>query len=328
MGYADAIYWRDRWVGRGSRVHFRGLDLNLLVALDALLGEASVTAAGRKLHLSQSAMSGALARLREHFRDPLLVQVGRRMQPTPYARELAATVRSILVQIDSSLSGQAPFDPLTAGRRIRIAASDYAIEVLLIEVQRHCAHRAPGLTLDIVPVAENALGALTRGDVDLLILPDRYRQSSCPSVALFADRLVCVTARDNPLAADRIALRAFKAAEHVLFQPDPGHLIAFDQWLQQNYHFEPAVKLVLPSYAALPHAVIGTRRIATIPERLARRYATHLPIRILQPRFRMPVLNEIMQWHEAHSADAGLAWLRRLIVDTAGALDAPATSTT
>ncbi|MFO1265373.1 MAG: LysR substrate-binding domain-containing protein [Rubrivivax sp.] len=203
---------------------------------------------------------------------------------------------------------------------MRIAASDYAIEVLLIEVQRHCARQAPGLTLDIVPVAENAVAALTRGDVDLLILPDRYRQSSCPSVPLFADRLVCVVARDNPLAGGQIALRAFKAAEHVLFQPDPGHLIAFDLWLQQNYHFEPAVKLVLPSYAALPHAVVGTPRIATIPERLARRCAAHLPIRILQPRC-MPVLNEIMQWHESHSADAGLAWVRQLIVETAGALD-------
>jgi LysR family transcriptional regulator, nod-box dependent transcriptional activator len=300
-------------------VHFRGLDLNLLVALDALLSEANVSAAGRKLHLSQSAMSGALARLRQHFRDPLLVQVGRRMQPTPHARQLAGTVRSILVQIDASLSGQAPFEPRTAQRRVRIAASDYAIEVLLIAVQRTCAVAAPGLTLDVVPVAENAVAALSRGEVDLLILPDRYRQSSCPSAPLFADRLVCVAARDHPLGGDGISLRAFKAAEHVLFQPDPGHMIAFDLWLQENYHFEPAVKLVLPSYAALPHAVVGTRRIATIPERLARRYAQHLPIRILRPRFRMPALNEIMQWHEAHSADAGLTWLRALIIDAAAA---------
>lgn len=305
-------------------MHFRGLDLNLLVALDALLAESSVSAAGRKLHLSQSAMSGALARLREHFGDPLLVQVGRRMQPTPHARELAATVRSILVQIDASLSGQAPFDPRTARRRIKVAASDYAIDVLLIRVQRQCAHEAPGLTLDIAPVAENALQLLGRGETDLLILPDRYRQSSCPSVELFADRLVCVVAADHPLAGERITLRAFKAAEHVLFQPDPGHMIAFDLWLQQNYHFEPAVRLVLPSYGALPHAVVGTRRIATIPERLARRFAQHLPIRILQPRFRMPQLDEIMQWHEAHSADAGLAWLRAMIVDAARSLDTAA----
>jgi len=269
-------------------------------------------------------MSGALARLRAHFHDPLLVQAGRRMQPTPYARELATAVRSILVQIDASLGGQAPFDPRTAQRRVRIAASDYAIEVLLIEVQQRCAALAGALTLDIVPVAENAVAALNRGEAELLILPDRYRQSACPSVPLFADRLVCVADRDHPLAGDVIGLRAFKAAEHVLFQPDPGHLIAFDLWLQQNYHFEPAVRVVLPSYAALPHAVVGTRRIATIPERLARRYAGHLPIRVLQPRFRMPVLNEIMQWHDAHTADAGLAWLRELILDVAASLDAPA----
>ena len=307
-------------------MHFRGLDLNLLVALDALLSESSVTRAGRKLHLSQSATSGALARLREHFHDPLLMQVGRRMQPTPYARQLAAQVRSILLQIDASLSRQSAFDPLTAQRRVRIAASDYAIDVLLLEVQRACATAAPGLLFDVLPVAENALAALNRGEIDLVILPDRYRQAACASLPLFADRLVCVAARDNPLIGDAISLRAFKAAEHVLFQPDPGHVIAFDLWLQQNYDFEPAVKLVLPNYASLPHAVVGTRRIATIPERLARRYSEHLPIRILRPRFRMPALNEIMQWHEAHSADPGLGWVRRVIADAAGALDAPARS--
>ena len=80
----------------------------------------------------------------------------------------------------------------------------------------------------------------------------------------------------------------------------------------------------MPSYGALPHAVVGTHRIATIPERLAHRFAQHLPIRILRPQFRMPQLNEIMQWHEAHTADAGLAWLRGMIVDAARSLDTAA----
>lgn len=302
-------------------MHFRGLDLNLLVALDALLSETGVSAAGRKLHLSQSAMSGALARLREHFRDPLLIPVGRRMQPTPHARQLAVSVRSILVQIEASLGGQASFDPRSARRTIKVAASDYAIEVLLLQVQRRCALEAPGLTLDIVALARDAVTLLNRGEVDLMIIADRYRQSAFPSTSLFRDRLVCVVDRDHPLGGERLSLGAFKSAEHVLFQPDPGHLIAFDQWLQDNYHFEPAIRLALPSYAALPSAVVGTRRITTVPERLARRQARHLPIRILLPRFRMPALNEIMQWHEAHAADAGLSWLRSLILDTAAHLD-------
>ncbi|MFO1465733.1 MAG: LysR family transcriptional regulator [Steroidobacteraceae bacterium] len=300
-------------------MHFRGLDLNLLVALDALLSEGNVTAAGRKLHLSQSAMSGALARLRLHFRDPLLVQVGRSMQPTPHARQLATAVRSILVQVETSLQGPASFDPGSARRRIKVAASDYAIEVLLVEVQRACALAAPGLTLDVVALARDASTLLGRGEVDLLIIPDRYRQPRFPFAPLFTDRLVCVVDRGHPAARKHLSLAAFKSAEHVLFQPDPGHLIAFDQWLQDNYHFEPLIRLVLPSYAALPHAVVGTQRIATVPEQLARRQATHLPIRILLPRFRMPALNEIMQWHESHAADAGLAWFRSLIVETAAA---------
>ena len=302
-------------------MHFRGLDLNLLVALDSLLTECSVSAAGRQLHLSQSAMSGALARLRDHFHDPLLMPVGRRMRPTPVARQLAGPVRSILLQIDASLRARASFDPKTAERRIQIAASDYAIDVLLLDVHRRCAAVAPGITFDIIPVAANAVAALDRGELDLLVLPDRYRLTARPFAPLFSDRLVCVTGRDGPVSGDSITLKSFKEAEHVLFQPDPGHVIAFDRWLRENYHFEPAVKLLLPSYASLPHAVVGTNRIATIPERLARRYAEYLPIRLLRPRFRMPALNEIMQWHEAHTADPGLAWLRGVIVDAAQSFD-------
>lgn len=308
-------------------MHFRGLDLNLLVALDALLDEGSVTAAARRLHLSQSAMSGALGRLREHFRDPLLVQVGRRMQPTPRARELGVAVHSILVQVDTSMSGQPPFDPQSVQRNLRIAASDYTIEILLIEVQRLLgSSHAPGLTLHIVPLSENAMEDLDRGEIDLLILPDHYQRPSHPSVPLFEDQLVCVAANDHPLKGSHISLRDFKSADHVLFQPRPGHMIAFDLWLQQNYHFEPSVKLVLPNYTPLLQAVAGTRRIATVPARLAQRHARHLPIRLLQPRFRMPVLKEIMQWHEAFSIDAGFAWLRQFIIDTAGRLDAVAPS--
>jgi DNA-binding transcriptional LysR family regulator len=302
-------------------MHFRGLDLNLLVALNVLIEEASVTEAGRRLHLSQSAMSGVLTRLRNYFEDPLLVQVGRGMQPTPCGLRLSASVRAILAEIDLSVIRRPDFDPAMTQRRIRIAASDYAIDVLLLDVQRRCAELAPGFAFDILPINEAALKGLRRAEIDLVILPDTYRQPACPSVMLFTDRLACVTGHNNPIVGTSITLRAFKAAEHVLFQPDPGQLSAFDRWLQQTYRFEPVVKLVLPSYASLPLAVVDTPRITTIPERLARLFAARLPIRILTPTFRLPTLNEIMQWHAAHETDSGLAWLRNLIVETAATLD-------
>jgi len=307
-------------------MHFRGLDLNLLVALDALLEQGSVTAAGRKVHLSQSAMSCALGRLRRHFGDPLLVSIGRRMEPTPYARQLAAPVRSILLQIDASLKGPAGFEPALATRRFTIAASDYATNVLLLDVQRHCAAAAPQVVLEIMPVTAGSVAALNRGELDLLILPDRYRQAGCPSETLFTDRLVCVAARDSLHSGTAISLKAFKSADHVVFQPDPQHVIAFDAWLREHYHFEPRVKLYLSNYALLPQAVVGTTRIATIPARLAREYARNLPVRILEPVFRMPPMVEILQWHAAHADDAGLQWLRQVLHERANALGAPPTA--
>ena len=304
-------------------MHFRGLDLNLLVALDALLDQGSVTAAGRKVHLSQSAMSCALGRLRRHFGDPLLVSIGRRMEPTPYARQLAAPVRSILLQIDASMKGPASFDPAVATRRFTIAASDYATNVLLLAVQRRCATVAPQVVLEITPVTAGSIAALNRGELDLLILPDRYRQPDCPQEPLFSDRLVCVAARDSSLAGTTISLKTFKSADHVVFQPDPQHVIAFDAWLRDHYHFQPRVKLYLSNYALLPQAVVDTARIATIPARLAREYARALPVRILEPQFRMPAMVEILQWHPAHTDDAGLQWLRQVLHECARALGAP-----
>jgi len=301
-------------------MNFKGLDLNLLVALDALLTECSVTTAARKVHLSQSAMSSALGRLRRHLRDPLLVTVGRRMERTAYAVELAGAVRSILLQIDSSFKGPAAFEPARAKRRFTIAASDYAVNILLLDVQRSCAERAPDVVLEILPVTHDTVGALGRGELDLLIIPDRYRQPNCPAEPLFEDRLVCVAAKDCWRKGGSISLQAFKTADHVVYQPDPGHVIAFDAWLHEHYRFEQTVKLYLSNYSLLPQAIVGTHRIATLPARLARQYASTLPIRILKPAFSMPPMVEILQWHPVTSDDAGLNWLRALLHEVSSAV--------
>ena len=305
-------------------MHFHGLDLNLLVALDALLEEGSVTAAGRKLHLSQSTMSSALARLRRHLGDPLLVQVGRRMDRTPFAQQLAGPVRSILLQVRASLRAPGQFDPATARRRFALSASDYAVHMLLLAVQRRCAQVAPGIVLDITSVTEASVEALQRGELDLMVLPERYRMKDCAATTLFNDRFVCVMDRDAAAGRDTVTLAEFKAAEHVIFQPDPGHVIAFDAWLREHYRFEPTVRLLLPEYALLPQAVVGTERIATVPARLARLYAGYLPVQVLRPRFPMPEMVEVLQWHPARGDDPGLSWLRGLLVESAAELQAVA----
>ena len=265
-------------------------------------------------------MSSALGRLRQHFGDPLLVAVGRRMERTSYAVQLSGAVRSILLQIDASLKGPASFDPSRATRRFTLAASDYAVNVFLLDVQRRCADRAPGIVLDILPVTQNTISALNRGELDLLIVPDRYRQAACPAETLFEDRLVCVASKDRTPKGKSLSLAAFKTADHVVFQPDPGHVIAFDAWLHAHYHFEPTIKLYLYNYSLLPRAIVGTQRIATIPARLAQLYAATLPIQVLKPAFPMPPMVEILQWHPVHADDAGLNWLRAMLRELASAM--------
>ena len=136
-------------------MHFNRLDLNLLVAFDALLEDLNITRAGERLSLSQSAMSGALARLRNYFQDDLLVQVGRKMIPTPLAESLRPRVRSILQDIQATVETRPSFDPATAVRHFRISASDYVVTVLFAPALALMNRFAPGLSFEFIPYVDN-----------------------------------------------------------------------------------------------------------------------------------------------------------------------------
>jgi DNA-binding transcriptional LysR family regulator len=152
-------------------MRFHDLDLNLLVALDALLTEQSITRAAERLHLSQSAMSGALARLREHFHDELLAQVGRRMVPTALGDSLRASVRELLLQIQSTIEPRSSFDPQTSDRRFTIMVSDDVASLIFTEVLRRAGELAPAITFAFLAPDDAAAEALDRGDIDFIVLP-------------------------------------------------------------------------------------------------------------------------------------------------------------
>ncbi len=156
-------------------MHFEQLDLNLLVALDALLTERSITAAGVRVHLTQSAMSRALSRLREFFGDELLTQVGRKMVPTPLGESLAEPVRQILLQIKATIHATPGFDPSTSTRQFSVMMPDYVDTVLIGEVLRRAEKAAPRVRFDLVSNdVSSPTEALERADVDLLIMPSDY----------------------------------------------------------------------------------------------------------------------------------------------------------
>ncbi len=163
-------------------MHFEQLDLNLLVALDALLTERSITAAGVRVHLTQSAMSGALSRLREFFNDDLLTQVGRKMVPTPLGESLAEPVRQILLQVRATINTKPGFDPATSTRHFSVMMSDYVDTVLMSDLLRRAEAVAPHVRFnlvsnDVAPPTE----FIERADVDLLIMPREYLSDKHPA---------------------------------------------------------------------------------------------------------------------------------------------------
>lgn len=294
-------------------MRFKGLDLNLLVALDVLLAERSVTQAAARLHLTQSAMSGALARLRGTLNDELLVQSGRKMVLTPFAEELRDQVRQILTLVDSTMRSNPGFRPETSQRHFRIAASDFVNEVVMVPVQREVHRTAPGISLDLLPViSDEVFAQLHRGEMDLVIAPPEYCDPGNSQAELFSDSWVCIAWAENAAVGPTMSREQYLAMDHVVLQPY-GRSVALDEQHLSAMGLERRVKVTAPVFTLIPQLVVGTDRIATVPARLPEihRYARFLKSSKLL--FDIPPLTETMQWHPSRERDMGLAWLRQLV---------------
>src|SRR5262245_49575944 len=197
-------------------MHFHKLDLNLLVAFDTLLEERSVSRAADRLNLSQSAMSSSLSRLRDYFGDELLIQVGRRMEPTALALSLAPSIREILQRIRVTIQTRPTFEPATAQRRFRIMTSDYLVEVLLADVIRELATAAPGIQLQILPSNEISFGQFLKGDVDLIIVPEEHTLGDHPRSLLFEETFSCVVWSGNETVRDPFTMDQWLAMSQVV----------------------------------------------------------------------------------------------------------------
>lgn len=180
-------------------MNLRNVDLNLLVVLDALLSERNVSRAGQRIGLSQSAMSAALSRLREVFRDPLLVRVGRELALTRNANDLIVPIRETLGRIEQTLLQRPAFDPKTDTRTFSISASDYAGLVLLTHFVRTIAVEAPNVTMHLLPRSRDAARLVQADQVDIIIEPSElFGETEFPSSPLLTDRWLCAVDKKNP----------------------------------------------------------------------------------------------------------------------------------
>ena len=304
-------------------MRFKKLDLNLLVALDAMLTDRSVAAASKRLFLSQSATSGALSRLREHFKDELLVSVGRRMILTPYAQTLVEPVRRLMLQIETTVGANARFLPETATRKFTISASDYITEVLLAKLVVAVAQKAPGVILEFVSSLDNPAAPLEAGEIDLLITPDMLASPGHPSELLFEEEHVVVGWSGNPALAAPVSADSFFDLGHVVVRFARTRTPTFaDMQIAKLPGFR-RIEIIAASFTSVPSMLIGTQRVAVMHRRLARMYEKHLPLSVHPLPFHFPPLREVIQSHTVRVRDEGLTWLKTLLQHLAATMDEP-----
>jgi len=297
---------------------FHRFDLNLLVTLDALLTEKNVTRAGLRMHLSQSAMSGALARLRDFFQDELLVPMGRNMVLTPLAEDLVQPVRDVLLQVQATIATKPHFEPATSTRHFSLAVSDYVTSVLMVDLLRDVLCQAPSITFELRPVGKRAAEDLESGDLDLLIAPEPYVSTVHPKEILFEDTHTCVAWNKNRKIGSTISVDQYLALGHVIVHVGEIGSANYDERMLRSLNHKRNVEVVTPSFDLAPQLVIGTDRIATVTTRLACKYEKLLPIRLLRVPIDIPPMVEVMQWHRAHDQDLAHVWLRSQLKQTVG----------
>jgi LysR family nod box-dependent transcriptional activator len=296
-------------------MRYQKLDLNLLSALKVLLERKNVTRAGEALHVTQSAMSGILARLRDYFDDPLIVQVGRKMELTPLAESLIEPVNDVLLRIDATIATRPEFDPTAMSRHFTFVASDYVSSVLLCDVLRRVRYEAPGITWRFRPPTDLAPSELESGEVDFIITPAQFASATQSRDTLFEDSYVIAVAEENTAIGDTITLEQYLRCGHVTFQNGNQGLPMFESWFCQR-HGENARRVVVTtnSFHLLPQLIIGTDQVATLHARMAGSFLQTMPIRLVRPLFEMPRLIEVLQWHRYRDPDPCNQWVRERII--------------
>jgi DNA-binding transcriptional LysR family regulator len=293
------------------------LNLNLLFYINVLLEEKSVSRAAERVFLSQSAMSNALARMRKFFQDELLVQVGKTMVLTPLAQSLVQPVRDVLIQIESIAASNVNFDPAKSNRKITIMTSDYIIDVLLKRVIPQVWQQAPGIQLEFPALTSRFPEEFDRGHLDLLIAPQKFISEKHPSEFLCYDQFTCVVWSNNPLAREKISFEQYKKMGHVCVNLGEWRTLTYEEWVLRRFGKVRNIEVVAPSFSMAMQLVSGTHRIATCHMRHAKMYAKAYSLRLVEPPFEIPPVEERIQWHKYLDRDPALIWFRGLLKSAA-----------
>jgi DNA-binding transcriptional LysR family regulator len=293
-------------------MNLNSLDLNLLVALDALLREANVSRAAMRIGLSQPAASHALQRLRDLIKDPLLVRSGARMELTPRAVSLRAPLAQTLEQVRGLFVPDA-FDATRSERQFRLMMPDLAVELLMPPLMEKVTQAAPNVRIDVVPWRGPAIfTAEFARTIDLVIsIGDAFK--GFHRQLLYTDRDALAVRRGHPATSKLKKREAFLQARHVavIIRGQSEDLI--DRWLRPK-GIERKIALAVPGYIEALHVAARTDLVAFVPRRLIAALSTQLSLKTVTPPFD-PGIDEQYMFHPTWAQmDPGSIWLRRIML--------------
>ncbi len=309
------------------RLTLTRLDLNLVLALDALLTERNVTRAAERLGLSQPALSAALSRLRAHFDDPLLVRTGRTHELSALATRLAALTGGTLDRLHAIFRSTADFEPASEVREFVIHASDNSATTVGVRVRNLASRAAPGVSIRFIHQAAAALQAPAPAELlaasDGVILPHGVFAGG-DHIDVMRDEWVCIVADTNTVVGAELRIEDLATLPWVSNHHGPDRAIPPARHLHL-LGIRPNVDTVVDGFLSLPYFVSGTDRIAFMPAAAARLIPRSLGVRVLDAPFPAIAHELAFWWHPVHDGDPAHEWLRSLFAAVgAENLDSPA----
>lgn len=302
-------------------MNLKTVDLNLLVAFDALMSHHHVSRAAEKLCMTQSALSHALKRLRIVFGDPLLRRGPRGMEPTERALSLREPVKAVLAEIHSIVSTRIVFDPVTTQRTFKLSMSDAMNVEALPPIVRNLRKAAPNIDLLVTTSGpREACARILADEVELAIGVFPYVSPEIMRRELYRDVLVCVADKNNPrLKRGRMDEESYLASPHVTVAPNLDSGVQLDE-IFAAMGFPRRIVATVPHYTAVPGLVRGTDLVAHTRSRLINvlRTSGNLVVFPIPAPFRVPELCFEQIWHPRYERDAGHQWLRGSITNSVG----------
>ena len=295
-------------------IDLASIDLNLLVAFEALFEQRSVTAAAKRLYLGQPAMSAALGRLRILFNDELFIRIGREMQPTSKAVAIAPDIFAALRQIRHTIEFSQTFNPISAQINFAIGSADYTSFVILPKLLEHCREKAPSLNFRMIGFEKDKIGEmLEHGTIELAlgVFPNPPRQTIC--VPLFQERFVGIARKKHPAINNKlISLETFTNLSHVLVTLRQDATGEIDKILA-THNLQRRVQLTTPHLLILPAIISSSDMIAAVPYRIGAYFSNLANIEVFELPLETQPWTVSMIWSQLTDKDDANSWLRQTL---------------